>query len=206
MLLGHPIKRETRTTGRGGGWHNTPPSNPRRERQVGWWLEQNTPIEPETRTTGGGGGCQRRPPSIARCERRVEVVVGTTHPHRTRDANDGRRWWLAQHTPIERETRTMGKADGWHTKVHPHRTRDVNYGWSWWVPMPTPIDQETQTTGVGLISREMCHHLRHQWRWLPLITPPSSACPFPRVVSISSYKRSGPRILVVRLAGCRFRS
>jgi len=107
MLLGHPIERETRTTGGGGGWHNTPPSIARREQRARlmganahthrtrdandgrrWWLEQHTPIERETRTTGGGGGWSNTPPSIARRERRARLMGANAHPHRLRDAND----------------------------------------------------------------------------------------------------------------------
>jgi len=136
------------------------------------------------------------------------VVAAQGHPHRSRDVKDGQRWWLAQYTPIQRKTRTTGEAGGWHTKVRPHRMRDTNYGWSWWVPMHTPIDRETQTMGVGLIDHKRClhHHLRHQQRWAPLATSPSSARPFPRVVSTSSYDRSGLRISAVRLAGCQSKS
>ena len=73
-----------------------------------WWLGQHTPIERETRTMGGGGGWDSTHPSNARREQWVEVVAGKAYTHRTRDVNDGWKWWLAQHTPIERETRTMG--------------------------------------------------------------------------------------------------
>jgi len=48
----------------------------------------------------------------------IERDRATTHGHRTRDTNNGWRWWLPQYTPIERRTRTIG--------AHPHRTRYAN--------------------------------------------------------------------------------
>ena len=129
-----PIEHDMQTTCEGSGWHTTLPSNPRcgqrtevvaakvhphRTRDVDdgrrWWLAHHTPIESEARTTGRGGGCQSTPPSNLRCGRWAEVVVGTPHTHRTRDADNGRRWWLPKYTPIEPETQTMGRGGGWHT-------------------------------------------------------------------------------------------
>ena len=129
----------------------------------GGTLVQHTPIKGETRTMGGGGGWHSTPPSKARRERQEVVVAGTARPHRTRDANDGRRWWVAHHTRIERETRTTGGGGGWHNTpasnarrerwvevvvgaAHPHRTRDANDR-RWWLVHHTPIECETQMMG-----------------------------------------------------------
>jgi len=94
------------------------------------WRRPHAFIERETRTIGGGGDWQIPHPSNAKYERQTEA---TAHPHRTRDSNARRRWCLVQHhptqeasdvwkwwpaqlTPIERESRTTDGGD------HPHRT------------------------------------------------------------------------------------
>ena len=51
-------------------------------------------------------------PWKARCRRWREVR--SPHPLK-RNANEGWRWRLSQHTPIERETRTMSRGSGCHS-------------------------------------------------------------------------------------------
>jgi len=58
-----------------------------------------------TRTTGGGAEWHATTTQNAN-------DAGTGHPHRTRDANDGWRWWLAKHTPIDRQMQTKGGGGG----------------------------------------------------------------------------------------------
>src|SRR6188768_3863451 len=115
------------------GWAGTAHPHRTRDAKDGWrgWLVQDTPIERETRTTGGGGGWYRTPPSNARRERQEVVVAGIAHPHRTRDAKDGWRWWLVQYTPIEREMRTTGGDGGWRS-TPPLIARCERYGGGGW--------------------------------------------------------------------------
>jgi len=161
MLLGHPIKCETRTTGGGGGWHNTPPSIARREGRAEVVVGATHPHRMQDVKDGReGGGWSNTPPSNARREGRAEAVVGATHPHRSRDAKDRRRWWLTQYTPIDRKMRTTGgggdcprtppsiarregQAEVVAAQGHPHRLQDAKDGQRWWLPKDTPIDHET---------------------------------------------------------------
>ena len=83
-------------------------------------------------------------------------MAGRADPHRTRDANDGWRRWLAEQTPIEREMRTMGGGADWQSRppsnarsarqaeetVHPNQSLDGNKRWRCQLAHHNPIEHE----------------------------------------------------------------
>jgi len=95
----------------------THPANSRRERRVELLAVTAQPIESEMQTMGE---VHSKHPLKGNANE-MEVVVVTAHAHRTRDANNEWRWWLPQHTPIERETRMIGRR-----VPGTHRARDAN--------------------------------------------------------------------------------